>query len=86
MIAPEALTLVIINTYTQTYMFYLFGAFYNKERKLWSPPAPLPLSPLPPFFTTKWTNNELTLYGLFICWKFRFVLIFRCKTANVVRL
>ena len=34
MIAPEALTLVIINTYIQTYMFYLFGAFYNKERKL----------------------------------------------------
>ena len=27
-----------LHTYIHTYMFYLFGALYNKERKLWSPP------------------------------------------------
>ena len=33
------------HTYIHTYMFYLFGALYNKERKLWSPPPPPPPSP-----------------------------------------
>ena len=56
------------------------------------PPDPPPLRPLSLSLSllllpySLGTNNELIWYGLFICRKFRFVLIFGCKAANVVHL
>ena len=88
-----------IHTYIHTCFIYLEPYTIKKEsyEAPRPPPPPPPPSPslslslsLPPapslFFTTKGTINELIRYGLFTCRKFRFVLIFGCKTANVVHL
>ena len=58
---------------------------YTIKKERYEQPPSLPPAPSL-FFTTKGRNNELIWYGLFICRKFRFVLIFGCKTANVVHL